>query len=73
MDEVITALDVCIDNYYGYWKNGVYYAGVSDIGKKFTDVYSPIHIKKQEQNIDNNINKRECEDVDMNENKDKKE
>lgn len=71
--KIITAIDVCIDNYYGYWKDGVYCAGVGDIGKKFADVYSTTYIKKQEQNKDNNINKRECEDIDINENKDKRE
>lgn len=70
--KVITAIDVCTDNHYGYWKNGVYYAGVGDIGKKFADAYSPNYIKKREQNKDNNINKREYENVDINENKDKR-
>lgn len=71
--KIITTIDVCIDRYNGYWENGVYYAGVGDIGKKFADVYSPTYIKKQEQNKDNNINKRECEDININENKDKRE
>lgn len=71
--KIITAIDVCTDNQYGYWKDGVYYAGVGDIGKKFANVYSSTYIKKQEQNKDNNINKRECEDIDINENKDKRE
>lgn len=33
MKVIITALDVCIDSQYGYWENGIYYAGIGDIGK----------------------------------------
>lgn len=40
--KVITAIDVCTDNYYGYWKHNIYHAGIGDIGKTIQNPYKPI-------------------------------
>lgn len=36
--DIIAASEVCIPEHNGYWKNGVYYPGIGDIGKKFSDI-----------------------------------
>lgn len=40
--KVITVIDVCTDNYYGYWNKNVYYAGIGDIGKTIQNPYKPV-------------------------------
>ena len=40
--KVITALDVCTDNYNGYWNKNVYCDGIGDIGKTIQNYYKPV-------------------------------
>lgn len=64
--KIITALDVCIGEYNGYWKNGVYYAGIGDIDKvinpfdyKVNDVVWKDRENKKEEVGDNKRVKEE--------------
>lgn len=41
--KIITAIDVCTDNYYGYWKHNIYHAGIGDIGKPFPNTYKSVN------------------------------
>ena len=55
----ISILNICTDNYYGYWDNNIYYAGIRDIGKTIQNPYSPVNNLTRDKERKREEDKRE--------------
>lgn len=67
--KVIIAIDVCTDNYYGYWNKNVYYAEIGNIGKTIQNPYKPVDNLAWDKERKQEEDKRETKRTDNGESK----